>query len=125
MADITPRIAAGTMVIQSYAHGQFKISGQVFETPVIVTPAHVLPCAPLDIQVVDAVQALLARLPQRAEVVLIGTGASLPLVLPTWIRQARSLLGVSADIMDTPAACRTYNVLLTEGRDVAALLMPV
>ena len=128
MVDITPRIAAGAMVIQSYAHGQFKVNNQVFATPIIVTPTQVLPWDGVNLNsghAVEILQSMLARLPHPAEVLLIGAGASLPPVLPAWIRQARNLFGVSVDMMDTPAACRTYNVLLTEGRGVVAVLNPV
>ena len=126
--DITPRISATASVIQSYANGQFKISGRVYDTPVIVLPDTVLPWDGVDLQSAQAVsvlQASLAQLPIPADVVLIGTGGRLPSVLPHWVRQARQLFGVPMDMMDTQAACRTFNVLLTEGRRVAALLMPV
>ncbi len=43
-----------------------------------------------------------------------------PPALRTGLRQ----MGVVIDAMDTGAACRTYDVLLTEGRRVAAALLP-
>lgn len=58
------------------------------------------------------------------DVILFGVGEkmqSLPLALKNNLAQR----GLRADIMDTGAACRTYNVLLAEGRRVMALLLPV
>jgi uncharacterized protein len=41
------------------------------------------------------------------------------------LRRALRTAGVVADVMDSGAACRTYNVLLAEGRRVAAALLPL
>lgn len=58
----------------------------------------------------------------KPEVAIIGTGASLK-----WPERAllKPLIdaGIGYEIMDTSAACRTYNVLSYEGRNVAAALM--
>ena len=57
-----------------------------------------------------------------AEIVLIGTGKKLrfpPSEALKPLRDAR----IGFEVMDTAAACRTYNVLLGEGRQVAALLL--
>ncbi|MES2729237.1 MAG: Mth938-like domain-containing protein [Pseudomonadota bacterium] len=126
--DITPRIVAQSSIIQSYAQGRFKISGTVFDSPVIVTPLTAISWSHVDVGAADAVTAIqsaIAALKAPAEILLIGTGAALPSVLPAWVRQGRSHFGCAVDIMDTPAACRTFNVLQTEGRGVVALLMPV
>ena len=45
--------------------------------------------------------------------------------IPNDLRECIRALGVGVDSMDTGAACRTYNVLLAEGRRVAAALMLV
>lgn len=57
-----------------------------------------------------------------AEVVLLGTGAQQTFPAPR-ILAAAARAGVGLEVMDTPAACRTYNVLLQEERRVAAALM--
>ena len=41
------------------------------------------------------------------------------------LRRIREEHGIAIDVMDTGAACRTFNVLLTDGRQVAAALIPV
>ena len=57
-----------------------------------------------------------------AEIVLIGTGKKLRFPPPDALRPLRDAR-IGFEVMDTAAACRTYNVLLGEGRQVAALLL--
>ena len=56
------------------------------------------------------------------EIVIIGTGKKLRFPPPTALAPLRDAR-IGFEVMDTAAACRTYNVLLGEGRQVAALLM--
>ena len=58
------------------------------------------------------------------EILLLGTGSRTAFILPS-VKAAIREKGPVMDIMDTGAACRTYNVLLAEGRRVAAALLPV
>lgn len=58
------------------------------------------------------------------EVVLLGTGARLRFPPPALLAPLMAA-GIGCEVMDSPAACRTYNVLNGEGRRVvAALLLP-
>ena len=57
-------------------------------------------------------------------VLLLGCGARMVLVPPA-LREALRAAGVVIEPMDTGGACRTYNVLLAEDRQVAAALLPV
>ncbi|MEL6220164.1 MAG: Mth938-like domain-containing protein, partial [Pseudomonadota bacterium] len=45
--------------------------------------------------------------------------------LPADVRQAIEAAGIGVEVMSTPSACRTYNVLLSEGRRVACALTAV
>jgi uncharacterized protein len=63
--------------------------------------------------------ASLARLP--VEILLLGTGASVRFPHPR-LTQALRDAGIGLEVMDTNAACRTYNILLAEDRPVAAAL---
>jgi uncharacterized protein len=56
------------------------------------------------------------------EVALLGTGATLRFPSP---RLTRPLIdaGIGLEVMDTPAACRTFNILAAEGRRVAAAIL--
>jgi uncharacterized protein len=56
------------------------------------------------------------------EIVLLGTGARQQFPGP-WLARACAAAAAGLEVMDTPAACRTYNVLLAEGRRVVAALL--
>ena len=58
----------------------------------------------------------------RPEIVLIGTGPRLQFPGPALLAPLYKA-GIGVEVMDTPAACRTYNILLGEGRDVLAALI--
>lgn len=58
------------------------------------------------------------------DVLLIGQGADIA-PLDRALRAALDDAGIGHEIMSTPSACRTYNVLLTENRRVGAVLVPV
>lgn len=58
----------------------------------------------------------------QPEIVLLGTGASFRFPEPARLAPLHKL-GVGVEVMDTPAACRTYNILLAEGRNVVAALI--
>ena len=45
--------------------------------------------------------------------------------VPTEFRAALEEAGIGVEVMNSPAACRTYNVLLSEGRRIAVALLPV
>ena len=44
---------------------------------------------------------------------------------PTAFRVALEAAGIGVEAMNTPAACRTYNVILSEGRRIAVALLPI
>ncbi len=64
----------------------------------------------------------LLLLPLQPEIVLLGTGAKQHFVHPHLI-QALHQQRIGVECMDTAAACRTYNILMAEGRKVAAALI--
>jgi len=58
----------------------------------------------------------------QVEVVIFGSGGRIRFPRPDWVAAlARHRIGI--ETMDTPAACRTYNILAQEGRDVAVALL--
>jgi len=61
-------------------------------------------------------------LPFQPEIVLLGTGTTLRFPCPS-ITKELIALNIGVEVMDTSAACRTYNILLAEGRNVAAALL--
>ena len=123
--DVTPLIGKGQQVIQSYAAGVFRISGVTYEEAVFVFPDKTLiwdaPSSFSSLSVKNF-QPLIEQA-DEIDVVLLGTGSKMEF-LPPALRQALKEVGLVIDIMDTGAACRTYNVLMAEGRRVTAALLP-
>lgn len=66
----------------------------------------------------------LTRLAETVDFILVGTGDEVAHV-PGDLRAAVEGAGIGLEVMNTPAACRTYNVLVGEGRRVAAAVVPV
>lgn len=125
MTDVTPLIPAERQVIQGYGDGMFRISGIVHEGSVIVLPERTLAwgIAAAGAITLESLEAVTNAEPE-VEVLLLGCGASSASIgraLRTTLKQHR----IAVEIMDTGAACRTYNVLLSEERRVAAALIAV
>lgn len=113
---------AGQNVIRSYEPGRVIVNQDVHTTSLIVTPEHIVTdwrprtfsdLVPDDF---DAIRAL------EPEVVLLGTGTRVVFPEPALIRSLMTAR-IGFETMDTGAACRTYNVLMAEGRRVAAALL--
>lgn len=123
--DITPAIPEGRQVVQSYGDGLFRISGFVWKQPVLITPQWSAPWAVNSLETItlDSFAPLLEASPS-IEIVLIGCGPRMALISPT-LRAALKERGIMSDLMDSGAACRTYNVLMAEDRRVAAAVLPV
>jgi uncharacterized protein len=71
-------------------------------------------------QLAEADFAAIAAL--EPEVALLGTGATFRFPHPRLMR-ALTDAGIGLEVMDTPAACRTFNILAAEGRKVAAAVL--
>jgi uncharacterized protein len=56
------------------------------------------------------------------EVVIFGSGSRIRFPRPAWLKGLMARR-IGIETMDTAAACRTYNILAQEGRDVAAALL--
>jgi uncharacterized protein len=123
--DVTPLVPAGQQLIQGYGDGGFRISGQRWEGSVLVFPAQTLawPVASLN-EVTAASLAEVTAAAADVSVLLLGCGAQMALISATLRHELRAA-GIVVEVMDTGAACRTYNVLLAEGRRIAAALIAV
>ncbi|MFN3827917.1 MAG: Mth938-like domain-containing protein [Micavibrio sp.] len=122
--DVTPLVRAGQQIIQSYANGGFRISGQIYHGAVLVQPEGTVlwDASSFEDMTLASFESLIS-LPEKPDVVLLGTGSAQKF-LPRDLKQALREGGLVIEVMDTGAACRTYNVLVAEGRRVACLLLP-
>ncbi|MCB1367058.1 MAG: Mth938-like domain-containing protein [Rhodobacteraceae bacterium] len=108
----------GPTPVEGYGPGFFRVAGEVFDGAQALLPGRVQGWAGL----ADFAPFLAAA--DVIDVLLVGTGADIA-PLPTDQRRALEAAGIGVEVMATPSACRTYNVLLAEGRRVAAALLPV
>ena len=104
--------------VDGYGEGFFRIGGTAHAAPLAVLPSGVVPWGGLE----DS-----APLEQAAEVLdvlLIGMGGEIAHI-PEDLRTTLEAAGLGVEVMSSPQACRTYNVLLGEGRRVGLALLPV
>lgn len=105
----------------AHGEGYVSVNGQRYERPIIVTEDQVREWGATDFTALseDHFAELLALQP---EIVLIGSGRTLRFPHPSLYRQLIAAR-IGVECMDTPAACRTYNILMAEGRKVAAAVL--
>jgi uncharacterized protein len=120
--EVTPLIPAGRQVIERYGAGGFQVSGVAYAGSVLVTPDRTVawPVSAVAELTLDSLVPVTAR--GDVAILLLGCGRRMQPV-PASLRQDLKALGIVVDAMDTGAACRTYNVLLSEDRRVAAALI--
>ena len=113
----------GTLhVVRGYAPGQLRIGELEYSRSVIVSattliddwrPQHIGELTTADLE---------PALALRPQVLLLGSGARQVFPSPELLAQLYAAR-IGFEVMDTGAACRTYNVLVGEGREVAAALI--
>ena len=103
--------------IESYGPDYFRLGGEIHKAPVLFAPGHAEAWGGY-----DDTETLLG-LAGQIDVLFIGTGPTIA-PLPTPFRTTLESAGIGVEIMASTTACRTYNVLLSEGRRVAVALMP-
>jgi uncharacterized protein len=105
-----------------YGDGYLAVNEKRFETSLIVLPEQVIPdWEPRNFEGLVALHfEFIASL--GPEVVLLGTGPTLRFPHPK-LTQALAARSIGFEAMDTFAAARTYNILMAEGRKVAAALI--
>ncbi len=113
---------ASRNIFTAHGPGHVVVGGQRFERPVVVTPEELRADWPVqDFDTLDEGH-FAWFLPLRPEVLLLGTGSRLRFPHPRLYRQLTEAR-IPVECMDTPAACRTYNILLGEGRKVVAAIL--
>lgn len=125
--DVTPLVLKGQQLIEAYGSGGFRVTGVAHNGSVIVFPDAIFDwsVASLDMISTESLQPIFARQGEdRPEIVLLGCGEHF-LPVPRALRELFRSHFISLEAMDTGAACRTYNILMTEGRRVAAALIAV
>ncbi|HHQ14977.1 MAG TPA: hypothetical protein ENK16_08090 [Chromatiales bacterium] len=109
--------------IRSYSPGQLRLGEQEFTSPVILTSTQLI-ITDWAAPVIDELQLddLRPALNEQPELILLGTGEQHRFPPARMIAEILRQ-GIGFECMNTRAACRTFNVLVSEGRQVAAALI--
>jgi uncharacterized protein len=124
MTPATPRYP-GRAPIDAYGNGGFRFAEMSHRGSILCLPSGIYAWqadSPDEIEAAALAPVLAER--DALDLLLLGTGrrSQLP---GAEVRRAFDAAGVALEAMDTGAACRTYNVLLGEGRPVGAALLAV
>ena len=109
--------------IRHYGPGSITVNQTAYDVSVVVLPDRVVDWPPQRFADLAAAHFELIRA-LNPEVVLLGTGTRLRFPAGSLTRCLVEA-GIGLEVMDTGAACRTYNVLMGEGRRVAVALLPI
>ena len=116
--------AEGKNLFTGYGEGYVEVNRARHSASLVVNGERLVtdwPAASIEALTADHLAAIVELKP---EVVLLGTGRAFTFPEPGLLAPLHAAK-IGVEIMDTPAACRTYNILLGEGRNVvAALIVP-
>jgi len=104
--------------VEGYGPDFFRVGGQVVEGAMLAGPRGAGPWAGLE----DAGPLLV--LADLIDVLYLGMGPEIAHAPPA-LREKLEEAGIGVEVMASPAACRAYNVTLSEGRRVAVAALPV
>ncbi len=113
----------GGNLVRGYGPEGIRIGARTYRGGLILTPARIVTdWGPAEAEGLapEHLEALLALDP---ELIVLGTGAVQVFPDPALYR-VTAARGVGIEVMDTGAACRTYNILMAEGRRVVAGFLP-
>lgn len=113
----------GVAPIEAYGNGGFRFAGMSHRGSIVCLPDAIEAWEPTCVEelTVASVARMLSHR-DHLDLVLLGTG-EMHRSPPAEVRAAFAEVGLGLDVMATGAAARTYNVLIGEGRRVAAALI--
>lgn len=111
-----------TYQIKAYKPGSLRINEDIFTHSIIITPHQLIKDWPPQVITDVSAPSLLPIVALKPDILLIGTGSQL-VFLPVDVYGDLINQGIGVEIMDTSAACRTFNALSSENRNVAAALI--
>jgi uncharacterized protein len=121
--DLTQQPPGGQNHIQSVSETEIRIAGEAHTRSLVVTAESLIADWPVEKPEDIESEHLEPILELRPEVVLIGTGRRQVFLKPALL-MAFYQRGIGVEMMTTQAACRTFNVLISDNRKVAAALLP-
>jgi uncharacterized protein len=123
--DITPTIPKNRNVINGYGIEGFKINENLYQNSIILTPHQIIEVKISSVEDFFE-QNLKVILDFEPEILLIGTGDNHQIISANLKNKIKTHYPeISIDEMSTGSACRTYNILMMEDRNVAVFLMSI
>jgi|SRR5690348_10927471 uncharacterized protein len=113
---------AGKNAVTGYGEGWIEVNRSRHRASLVVSADRLVTDWPATSVEGLAPDHLAAIVEMRPEIVLLGTGAAFRFPEPALLAPLYRA-GIGVEVMDTPAACRTYNILMGEGRNVVAALI--
>ncbi len=123
--EVSTLVAEGSKMITSYGDGVFRLGEESITGSILMFPksVHAWDVKTVDDITVESFEPIIEAA-DTVEILLLGMGKKLTRVPMEW-RHALKEHGIVIEPMDTGAACRTYNVLVSEARRVAAAMIAV
>lgn len=123
--EVSTLVAEGSKMITSYGDGVFRLGEESITGSILMFPksVHAWDVKTVDDITVESFEPII-KAADTVEILLLGMGKKLTRVPMEW-RHALKEHGIVIEPMDTGAACRTYNVLVSEARRVAAAMIAV
>lgn len=114
--------AEGVNIINAHTADSVSVNGEVYRHSILVPPTGpMLPWGPTALA--ELTEAHFEQIAQaKPELVVFGSGKTLRFPPPALLRPLMAAR-IGVETMDTAAACRTYNILVGEGRQVMAALL--
>ncbi len=112
-------------MIESYGENRFRVGGETYQSSILVFPDETTawPVASIGELSIESLLPVTGH-PTKPDILIMGCGSRFTPPQQDIVSALREH-GISLEWMDTGAACRTFNVLLAEGRSVAAALIAV
>jgi uncharacterized protein len=112
----------GRNAFTGYGEGYVEVGGKRYHESLVVSADRIIAAWPAKSVEELSADHMAAIIELGPEIVLLGTGPVFHFTEPARLAPLYKA-GMGVEVMDTPAACRTYNILLGEGRNVAAALI--
>ena len=114
--------AEGRNTVTGYGNGYVEVNRTRYNDSLVVSGDRLVTAWPAHSVAALSADHMAAIVELKPEIVLLGTGSTFTFPEAALLAPLYKA-GIGVEVMDTPAACRTYNILLGEGRNVVAALI--
>lgn len=109
------------VTVRRLDRGQIRIGDEIYTDDLVLCNTGVIPAWRAGAVATLAIDDIAPHISEQTEIVLLGTGWTSDLPARDLVF-AMARRGIGFEVMDTPAACRTFNILVAEDRNVTAFL---